>query len=318
MDLPIELKNAVESLVENKSMSELKAASKIITDKYKNESGKGKKLVTDKLDAEVYSVYRMPATFGACYDALSYVSELFDESIDSVIDVGAGSGAASWASDNIFGPSKITCLERESSMRDLGKKLMECDPSILHKTTWLSFDITKDIPADNADMIISSYMFNELDPEDIRSSVLKLWDKTDKLLVIVETGTPRGFSVIKTIRDILIEQGGFLVAPCTHDSPCRLASDDWCHFTCRVQRSKLHKIIKDGDAPYEDEKYSYIAFSRKPCKRADMRVLRHPYITKGQVDVTLCTETENTNTTFRKRDGDLYKKAKKSKQGDSL
>lgn len=318
MDLPIELKSAVENLVENKSMSELKAASKIITDKYRNESGKGKKLVTDKLDAEVYSVYRMPATFGACSDALSYVSEFYSESIDSVTDVGAGSGAASWASDIVFEPAKITCLEREKAMRDLGSKLMESDPSVSSKTTWSSFDITKDEIEESSDLVIASYMFNELDPDNIRSSIAKLWDKTDKLLVIIEPGTPKGFSVISTIRSYLLENNGYLVAPCTHNNPCRLSSDDWCHFTCRVQRSKLHKLLKDADVPYEDEKYSYIAFSKTPCDRAKMRVLRHPYITKGQVDVTLCTETENTKVTFRKRDGDLYKKAKKAKQGDNL
>ncbi len=318
MDLPSELKSAVESLVESKSVDELKAATKLITAKYKNESGKGRKLVTDRLDAEVYSVYRMPATFGACYDALSYVKELYEEEIDSVTDVGAGSGAASWACDMIFSPSKIICLEREEQMRTLGQKLMECDDSVFSKTSWIGFDITKDEILDKSDLIIASYMFNELDTPDVKRCIMKLWDKTEKVMVIVEPGTPKGFSVIKTIRDLVISEGGHIIAPCTHEDLCRLTDDDWCHFTCRVQRSRLHKLIKEADVPYEDEKYSYICFSKKQCKRAKMRVLRHPYITKGQIEVTLCTDSGNTKMNIRKRDGELYKKARKCKQGDSL
>jgi len=318
MDLPSELKNAVERLVDNKSVAELKSATKMITDRYKNESGKGRKLVTDKLDAEVYSVYRMPATFGACYDALKYVSELYDNRIDTVTDVGAGSGAASWACDMVFSPSKILCLEREEEMRKIGRELMECDGSVFSKTSWMEFDITKDAIEDTSDLVIASYMFNELDEPDIRRCVMKLWEKTSKVMIIVEPGTMKGYSVIRTIRDLIISEGGHIIAPCTHEGPCRLTEDDWCHFTCRVQRSRLHKLIKEADVPYEDEKYSYIAFSKEACKKAKMRVLRHPYITKGQIEVTVCTDSENTKKIIRKRDGELYKIARKCKQGDSL
>ena len=203
-------------------------------------------------------------------------------------------------------------------MISVGQRLLKADGDLSAKARYESFDLLKDEIGEHSDLLLSSYVLNEMDDRDVVTAVRKMWEAADKLLVIVEPGTPAGFNVIKRVRETLISLGGLLVAPCPHDGICRIAEDDWCHFTCRVPRSRLHKTIKDASVPYEDEKYCYIAFSRKKCERASMRVLRHPYISKGQVDLSLCTETENKEMTVRKRDGDLYKRAKRSKQGDAL
>ena len=65
-------------------------------------------------------------------------------------------------------------------------------------------------------------------------------------------------------RDILLREGAFLLAPCPHSGPCPLQSPDRCHFSCRVSRSRLHRMLKGGEAPYEDEKFTYLIFSRTP------------------------------------------------------
>ena len=137
-------------------------------------------------------------------------------------------------------------------------------------------------------------------------------------MVIIEPGTPSGYSVISKIREQVLKTGGHIIAPCPHEGDCRLAEDDWCHFTCRVQRSRLHKLLKDADVPYEDEKYSYIAFAKEDTGRASCRVLRHPEINKGFIKLSVCTADENSEITITKKDKELYKQARKSKQGDSL
>ena len=317
MDIPFELREAIENMVEGKDLSQIKKTVKDISGKYKNNSGRGKVLINSDNDAQVYSCFRMPATYGACYDAFSYVKEFFNGSIGSVTDVGAGTGAASWAVDRIFDPKSIRCLEREISMRKIGQELMNADKVLQDKTSWESYDLLSDDVNESSDLTISSYVFNELDPNNVIKAITKLWDKTDKLMRIVEPGTVEGYNVIKMIREHLISLGGNVVAPCPHMGSCDL-KDDWCHFACRVQRSKLHKIIKEGDVPYEDEKYSFIAVSREETPRTKCRVLRHPYINKGQIDLTVCTPDGKTNMTVRKRDGDIFKKARKCKQGDSL
>ena len=70
MELPQELKIAIEDIISNINHKNLIANSESITQKYKNESGLGKHLITSNEEAGTYSVVRMPATFGAVYSAL--------------------------------------------------------------------------------------------------------------------------------------------------------------------------------------------------------------------------------------------------------
>ncbi|MCL2812332.1 MAG: small ribosomal subunit Rsm22 family protein, partial [Clostridia bacterium] len=51
-------------------------------------------------------------------------------------------------------------------------------------------------------------------------------------------------------------------------------------------------------------------------KRA--RVLRHPQIRGGFVELLLCTDTGIRQVTISKRNGDAYKRARKARAGDVL
>lgn len=330
MELPLALRTAIDEMLSGEKPEQLKKISKSITDRYKNESGQGKILVSRDLEARVYAAVRMPATFGAVCDALFYTKEMMNQNEDeniatdedrvcTVFDIGAGSGAATWAADVVFGPSSIECFEREESMRQAGLELMKADGDLLSRTTWRDFDIEKDgFSGKKADLVLSSYVLNELSPSSRKAVIRKLWEATDKVLTIVEPGTKEGFAVIEETRDLLLSEGGHILAPCPHEDPCRIGKEDWCHFSCRVARSKLHKQIKDADVPYEDEKYSYISFSKTPCARASARVLRHPYITKGQVGLSICGRERNEELNVRKRDGSAFKAARKCKMGDAI
>ena len=67
----------------------------------------------------------MPATYCAVHTALLHVIKNYNQHIKSVLDVGAGTGAATWAVTNLLQVDKITCLEREEEMRKIGSKLMK-------------------------------------------------------------------------------------------------------------------------------------------------------------------------------------------------
>ena len=160
---------------------------------------------------------------------------------------------------------------------------------------------------------------NELAEADRMKLIEKLWSCTNQYLLIVEPGTPTAFEHMKIIRECLIRQGASVVAPCPHNAECSLPAGDWCHFTSRVSRTKLHKLLKGGEAPFEDEKYSYLVFSRAQSGKKKSRILRHPVIESGRITLQLCTQSSSIETrAITKKDKALFKTARKSKCGDTF
>ena len=92
MELPIELKNLIENELEKANIKDLQKNAENISFKYREKSGKGNRLVTENIEALAYSAVRMPATYSAIYTALKNVLEIYNPKIESVLDVGAGTG----------------------------------------------------------------------------------------------------------------------------------------------------------------------------------------------------------------------------------
>ena len=308
MNLPLENKLQLESLLDGYSLKELKNVASSIMEQYQNNSNKGVDLINSSIASKVYAVYRLPATYSAFGEALKHTLELYKENIDSVIDVGAGSGSASIAVSHLLPNIKnYILLERNKYMMEIGKTL--------HNFDYINYDLSKDNLDIKADLVISNYVLNELDINSRINAINKMWNMTNKMMLIVEPGTPEGFSLIREIRDYLISIGAYVIAPCTHMGVCL---NTWCHFSTRVSRSKLHKDLKGGDAPYEDEKYCYIAFSKSvitPCKN---RILRHPQINPGFVELEVCSKDGFKKIKYSKKDKELFKKARKSDAGDQI
>ena len=325
MEFPIELRIMSERMVEGISGNEMAESAKELSRRYMEESGQGKSLLNRDEEAAVYSLMRMPATFSAVSFALDKVCEISDFVPRSLLDAGAGTGGATFAANEFFALDKITCLEREMAMENIGKKLMSYgEDKAVREATYVKADLVEEALNSSAsdlkyasDLVISSYVLNEMSMEDRMKVVKWLWDNTKMMLVIIEPGTPVGFSNIRRIRDYLIEQGAYVCAPCPHMDNCHISGDDWCHFTVRVQRGKIHKMLKNADVPYEDEKFSYMAFSREPVKIDKCgRIMRHPITMKGRMDLSLCTSEGIQTKIVTKKENEAYKYAKKTDCGD--
>ena len=316
MEFPISLRLAVEAGAAAVPPGKLQKAAEGLTARYKTQSGQGKRLVTDKTDVLAYAAVRMPATFGAVSQALVWIKQLFPEPVRSVLDVGAGTGAGIWAADAVFDTlEEAVCLEREENMLALGKSLMQ-DADLPLSVRWIPGDMRDKLPDGKYDLVLAAYALNELTPSDRAAVLGALWAKTGKLLVLVEPGTPAAFSQLRTAREALLSLDAHILAPCPHGEACPMPEDDWCHFTCRVARSRLHKQLKGGDAPFEDEKFAYLAFSREAFPPAEARVLRHPRIDAGRIGLTLCACSGIEARTVTKKDKDAFKKARKADCGD--
>lgn len=318
MEFPLSLRTALEARLDGVKQSKLAADAQALSARYREKSGTGQRLLTTDTEAVAYAATRMPATFGAVSAALQWVLDCCDIRLETLLDAGAGTGAASWAADALLSLSEVTCLEREGAMRRLGEALMETGSPALQSARWIDRDITKENLGVTADLVVASYVLNELSEENRLKAARSLWNAAGQMLLIVEPGTPAGYAHLREIRSLLLKEGAHIAAPCSHENACPLPEDDWCHFTCRVARSRLHKQLKGGEAPYEDEKFCYLALTRKECAPAGARILRHPRIDPGKISLSLCTENGLSTREVRKKDGPLFKAARKSHCGDSF
>lgn len=300
-------------------VEKLMEVSKEITDNYHSVHKTSRRLISNEMQALVYAAVRMPATYAAVKSALEHATIYNDITIDTIIDVGAGTGAASLAAADMFALGHLSLIEREGCMRKCGMEIFSAMQSeITVKAQWYDEDILNDNADRHADLVMSSYMINEIKLQDRENVFDRLWNMTDKMLLIVEPGTKEGFEVISHAREYFLAGGMHIAAPCTHENKCGLDKDDWCHFSVRVARSRIHKLIKEADVPYEDEKFSYIAIVKDDVTSDGMRILRHPDIRKGNIGLRVCDSQGIRNTIITKKDGELFKKARKSSAGDLI
>ena len=134
---------------------------------------------------------------------------------------------------------------------------------------------------------------------------------------IVEPGTPNAFSGMLQTRRQLLQCGMTIAAPCPHNGDCPLPEDDWCHFTARAARSRIHKQLKGADVPYEDEKFCFLAAARENALPCTGRILRRPFIEPGKITLKICSENGASTELVTKKDP-RFKAARKSDTGDTF
>jgi ribosomal protein RSM22 (predicted rRNA methylase) len=319
MELPAALRSAVDRVLQNTPVAELQRASAILSNRYRAELRDGRLHLSEELAVKAYLAARLPATFAAIRASLSSVAEVQpDFAPKTLLDLGAGPGTALWAGTDCW-PSIDTAVlvEASAAARAIGEKLVvEYAPAA---TTWLAGDVSRSLSGlKPADLVTLSYVLDELAPESIAPLIDRLWALTLGTLVIVEPGTPAGWQRILVARERLIAGGARLVAPCPHEAPCPLAQPDWCHFSRRVARSRIHRLTKEADVPWEDEKYIFVAATRLSVEPVAARVIAPPRPAKGRITLKLCrTDGSAAERLVSKREGAAFAHARRLDWGDA-
>ncbi len=317
-DLPAELKSALDARLHGLSRSDAADRAALISRTYRDGGGSG--AIRTEADALAYALARMPATYAAVTASLNALREITPHFAPaSLLDVGAGPGTAAWAAAEAF-PSlrRFVLLDANSALRalalDLGRASMRLrDMTYRHGEARAAL-----ADAEPADLVVASYVINEIG--DAQRSALNelMWAKTRHTLLVVEPGTPAGYARIIALRAQLIASGAHVAAPCPHDRQCPLVAPDWCHFTQRLPRSRAHKQLKSAELPYEDEKFIYAALMRAPAAQRPSRVLAQPVVTKVAVNAKLCTGEGLLNAVATRRDKPAYQRFKKLDWGDAI
>jgi ribosomal protein RSM22 (predicted rRNA methylase) len=288
-DLPAELKAALDAKLRGFSRNDAAGRAASISKTYRDGGGSG--AIRTETDALAYALARMPATYAAVTASLNALVGIRpDFAPESLLDVGAGPGTATWAAAETF-PSlqRFTLLDANDALRALALGLAR-DSTRLRQINYDRGEARASLTnADTADLVVASYMIGEIGDAEQRALAALMWQKTRDTLLVVEPGTPAGYARIIALRGQLIAQGAHVAAPCPHDGKCPLEPPDWCHFTQRLQRSRAHKQVKGAELPFEDEKFAYVALTRAAVAQRPSRVLAQPVVSKIEVAAKLCT-----------------------------
>lgn len=265
-----------------------------------------------KKQAYLYMAYRMPATFSALEKILKSPRIPTPQ---THLDLGAGTGAASWAVLSHFPHVQhIHMVEHNKELSFLAQNLMQAAfPHIKPAITLES--LATCTPDQNYDLVTLSYVMNELSPSKHMPLIQKMWAHCNQTLVVVEPGNPKGFQIIHSIREWARTQNISILAPCSHDGICPLYGKDWCHFTARFPRSTRLRQLKKGALGYEDEPFSYLILSNTHQTPVGARILYPPQKTPQGIKLTLC-QPQSPKIELITKKSHLYKKSKNKDWGD--
>ena len=319
MRLPACLQSAIETEASRHSFSSLVNAAAELSENYRLREQTAGRFIASEVHRIAYLAVRLPATFAAISAVFAELRRRMPElKIESLLDLGAGPGTAAWAAAASFPElRRVTLVEQDSVLIRLGRRLaQQSEHAALREAEWLARDFKTAAPQSPHDLVVCSYSLGESDETAARQVMKTAWQATAQVIAIIEPGTVKGFRLIRTLRDELIQSGAHLVAPCPHQRQCPMTEADWCHFAQRFERSALHRRLKSAELGYEDEKYSYIVAARQPVTAAAARVLRHPLRYAGYTQLQLCTNEGLVNLKVTRRNKEAWKRARKTDWGD--
>lgn len=316
-DLPPDLKTALAAKAEGLSRGDAAKRASAISENYRG-GGTSAPIRTER-DALAYALARMPATYAAIAASLHALREQHpDFAPTTLLDVGAGPATASWAAAQAFDSlTNFAAIDTNAALRALACDTVE--GSRLAAMRYVESDVLDGLAAmESADLLIASYVINELNDADRATLADLMWQKTRDTLLVVEPGTPKGYERILALRARLIAQGAHVIAPCPHNNACPLVPPDWCHFSQRLSRSRAHKQLKGAEVPFEDERFIYVALSRLPHTVNIARVLAQPSLNKVAVSAKLCTRAGLSFISVPRRDKSAYAAARRWDWGDAV
>lgn len=320
MDEFSHLNEAIEAELDHQSLKNLSEKTKDLQSRYRDKNQPIISLMKSKEEKLAYVGYRMKATLGAIHSIFKLMKkELRDHKIETALDLGSGPGTSLWSFATLFPELKrLTLFERDLELIYLGKRLFsKTTIPIETEVLWTHGDFVNTKQFDEVDLVLFSYSFGEIDEKSDDSVLENCFIHAKKFIIIIEPGTPRGYKRILKARKKLIELGAYTLAPCPHDKTCPLSGNDWCHFSTRIERTALQRVLKQGSLNYEDEKFSYIIMGKKQEVHTVRRVLTEPVILKEKATLKLCTDDGLIYQDALRRDTESYKKAKKIKNGDN-
>ncbi|MDQ3734720.1 MAG: small ribosomal subunit Rsm22 family protein, partial [Actinomycetota bacterium] len=290
VELPDQLRQALEAELDGYSTRQLWQAAERLSQRYRADESAREPIVSSPLDSAGYLTTRMPATYAAArqvFEGLATIRPDFRPR--TLLDLGAGTGACTWAAADVFRSLESSHLvDNSTHALAAAERMLSSSPVQITRTAGRVDQPAGASAGQGFDLVVCGFLLGELEPA-TRDSVMSQMSSAASVVAVIDAGTPAGYRRILAARSALIAARHSVLAPCPHEEVCPLEStQDWCHFSVRLTRSIRHRQAKRAERGYEDEKYSYVVTSPQPPQRRLARILRHPQIRTGHVRMTLC------------------------------
>ena len=318
--IPVELRRALDAAAAGVSIGDLRTAATRLSSAYRDGSEpQAPSPELDDLTVLAYAATRMPATFAATRAVLHELRERCDGlCAETLLDLGAGPATTLWAAGLEFPQlTQARLVEPDPAMRTMGQRLLE-HSALGHRVeaTWHA-SVDRVSPPAGHDLVVMGYLLTELSDELQRDVLHQAWQACRGAVVVILPGSTRGYRTMLGARQLLLSLGARVVAPCPHPDRCPLPEDDWCHFGVRLNRSSLHRQLKDGALAYEDEKYCYVVATRGAGRPAPGRLIRRPLTGDRRVSLRVCGVDGIREQMITRRDRAAYRRARKARWGET-
>ncbi len=254
-------------------------------------------------ELEAYTLFRTPATEAALKKVFSHLE---GKTFKTALELGCGPGSSYPHLKDLF-VEKIVYIEKEEGFR----REME-------GVTWMTRSFLDDFLYPPSDLVLFSYSLGELSNKEQIDTLFRAIEATKDTIVILEPGTMHGYESLLRARDFLIQNNFFIHAPCFHTKECPKKGKGWCHFSVRVERSRVHRQIKGGTLGYEDEKYCFVIASKKPENKNCFTILDTPKVEKHRIRLNLCTPDGEKIFECKAHNRELFKSLKKKGWGEMV
>ncbi|XP_014486134.1 PREDICTED: methyltransferase-like protein 17, mitochondrial [Dinoponera quadriceps] len=287
----------------------------------------------DKLTCLTYMVGRIVQHYAVSHKILKEI-RIRDEDFkpQTLFDFGSGLGTVTWAASEIWPNSlkEYLCIETSKPMIELSERLAKvAKPKIKNIFHREYFPAS---PNPTYDIVVSAYSLFELPGTESRlETILKLWQKTERYLIIVEQGTNAGFELVNEARDLVLrytkskyrrgdQQNAYVFSPCPHDLKCpRFGEKTPCNFNVLY-----HPLPFLKKPQHKSENYSYVVLKKDKRPENDEQWPRIVRATLCRGKHTICRmcvasgELREEIFTKWKHGRDVYRCARNSKWGDRL
>jgi ribosomal protein RSM22 (predicted rRNA methylase) len=317
--LPTPLAALIDAALDSVSSAHLQASGRRLSSHYREQN-----FSLNREHCLAYLAFRLPATYAALRAVLKELKDFRPEGFGTLLDMGTGPGTALWAYQETFqGLEVFTGIDPNAAFLEHATRLLEPFSTqcvvTLEQRGFLKKGGPSLVPHD---LVILSYVLNELSAKAATAALTQAWELTNSTLVLIGPGTSLCFEQFLKWRAQLIQLGAFVWAPCPHLHACPLSQKnppDWCHVHVRLPRTHRHQAMKGGELAWEDEPYLYLIASKTPCPETEWsRVVHSPQKNPGHLRLSLCqpdgTCAEKTLT--KKKDSSRYQQARKVKWGN--